>query len=173
MSKLAKTMLLGVAAVAVGLTGQKAVGGEVFPNVDDLCSFAQFGPEKYQVGNDGNSRLIWDYINPSPTKYLGSALWILNPQGQVVATGDTQIPASVGTGIDTFGNSNIAIHIQPSGNTTLAFAGVLPRLLPSPPPLLHTSPPWLLTVQRSAMASGGYLGGLGTQSGVADVGLKV
>src|SRR5260221_1315732 len=169
MSKLAKTMLLGVAAVAVGLTGQKAVGGEVFPNVDDLFSFAQFGPEKYQVGNDGNSRLIWDYINPSPTKYLGSALWILNPQGQVVATSDTQIPASVGTGIDTFGNSNIAIHVQPSGNTTLAFAAVVTPATTSTPPTVDRFATWTFNAHGKLIAFGGYYGPFGTQTAVANL----
>ena len=168
MLKITKVLLLGVAATLVGLTGLKAVGGEVFPNVDDIFSFAQFGPEKYQVGNDGNSRLIWDYLNPSPTAYLGSALWILNPQSQVVAAGDTQIPASVGRGINTVGNSNIAIHVQASGNTTLAFANVITPATSTSPPIVDSFATWTFNAQGKLIASGGWYGPFG-QTAVANI----
>jgi hypothetical protein len=81
---------------------------------------------KMKVGQDGNIRLIWDFV--AGTAYSGSVLWILNPSGSVVAVGNPSVPASVGfgkqneSGKSTGIGSNIMLYAQPSGNTTLAFA---------------------------------------------------
>lgn len=89
---------------------------------------------KTAVGSDGLLRLLFDY-NPSlfPTDtYSGSALWIIDPNGSVVAAGSPTIPASIGSEafalevIDhTFfaltQRSNTAIFAQADGNTTVLF----------------------------------------------------
>ena len=98
---------------------------------------------KTAVGQDGNLRLIWDY-NVSkfaaPSTYgsgLGSALWILDPNGGLVATGSSLIPPSIGsvrafeyvfvsgattpTFLARYERSNTLLFAQPSGNTTVAF----------------------------------------------------
>jgi hypothetical protein len=163
MSKLVKTMLLGVAAVVVGFTGQRAVAGESFPNVYDLTTgFDQFLGAKYEVGSDSNSRLIWDYFNPTPFTYLGSVLWILNPQGQVVAAGDTQIPMSVGTGINTLGTSNIAIRVQASGNVTVAFAHVVTPATTTTQAVVDGFSTWTYNAQGKLIAFGGPYGPFGS-----------
>jgi hypothetical protein len=82
---------------------------------------------KTAVGKDGLYRLIFDY-NPKKfsgaSTYAGSALWIIDPNGSLVAAGSPTVPASVGatfTTISPYERSNIGVIAQPSGNTTLVF----------------------------------------------------
>jgi hypothetical protein len=79
---------------------------------------------KTAVGQDGLFRLLFDF-NPSNTgtsTYTGSALWIIDPNGSVVASGNPTIPASVGASfLFPYERSNTAIFAQPSGNTTVLF----------------------------------------------------
>src|SRR6202011_2985628 len=49
---------------------------------------------KMKVGQDGNIRLIWDYV--SGGVYSGSALWILSPSGSLLAAGNAIVPANIG-----------------------------------------------------------------------------
>lgn len=119
LAALAATCLCGHA-----YAGAKAVIGGAFavPLLD----------AKTAVGKDGLLRLIFDY-NPSQggTTYAGSALWIINPNGSVVAAGNPTIPASVGsfyfstkggkTPIFPFERSNTAMYPQADGNTTVLF----------------------------------------------------
>jgi hypothetical protein len=100
-----------------------------------------FFDAKTAVGGDGNYRVIWDYNvakEPAPSTYNGSGLWIINPNGGIVATGSPTIPASVGSvraqeyafisGTTTvaliarYERSNTLLFAQPDGNTTVVFA---------------------------------------------------
>ena len=122
-------MLLAAVAAAFSCghvyAGAKAVIGGAFavPLLD----------AKTAVGKDGLLRLIFDY-NPAtgtPSTYSGSALWIIDPNGSVVAAGSPTIPASVGTFLFTtkggtipifpVERSNTALFAQNSGNTTVLF----------------------------------------------------
>ncbi len=120
------------AAAAIGMCGQayagaKAVVGGAFAN--------QLLDAKTAVGQDGLLRVLFDY-NPSTggpssaSTYAGSALWILDPNGGLVAAGNATIPASVGTfyfatkgGAPIFGveRSNTVLFPQADGNTTVIF----------------------------------------------------
>jgi hypothetical protein len=54
--------------------------------------------------------------------YTGSALWILNAQGEVVGAGNPLIPP-VGTGLISSNISNLAIHVySTTNNSQVAFA---------------------------------------------------
>lgn len=80
-------------------------------------------------------RLVFDYNPsklPSPSTYSGSALWIIDPNGSVVAAGSPTIPASIGSDVfevvlfNSLGaflteRSNTAIFAQADGNTTVLF----------------------------------------------------
>ena len=119
-------MLAALAATCMcghAYAGAKAVIGGAFavPLLD----------AKTAVGTDGLLRLIFDY-NPSQggTTYAGSALWIIDPNGSVVAAGNPTIPASVGSfyfstkggkPIFPFERSNTAMYPQADGNTTVIF----------------------------------------------------
>lgn len=122
-------MLLAAAAVTClcghAYAGAKAVIGGAFavPLLD----------AKTAVGKDGLLRLIFDY-NPAtggPSTYTGSALWIIDPNGSLVAAGSPTIPATVGTFYFTtkggstpifpVERSNTAIFAQDDGNTTVIF----------------------------------------------------
>jgi hypothetical protein len=120
-------MLAALAATCIcghAYAGAKAVIGGAFatPLLD----------AKTAVGTDGLLRLIFDY-NPSQggKTYQGSALWIIDPNGSVVAAGIPTIPASVGSfyfstrggtiPIFPFERSNTAMYPQADGNTTVLF----------------------------------------------------
>lgn len=87
---------------------------------------------KTAVGTDGLLRVIFDY-NPATggtSTYSGSALWIIDPNGSLVAAGNAIIPASVGTFyFRTIGGkpifpterSDTALFPQADGNTTVIF----------------------------------------------------
>ena len=96
---------------------------------------------KTAVGGDGNFRVIWDYNVakfPTPSTYNGSGLWIIDPNGGIVATGSPTIPASVGSVpafefvfvsggtpppfLARYERSNTLMFAQPDGNTTVVFA---------------------------------------------------
>jgi hypothetical protein len=129
-------MLAALAATCIcghAYAGAKAVIGGAFavPLLD----------AKTAVGKDGLLRLIFDY-NPSTggSTYQGSALWIIDPNGSVVASGNPTIPKSVGSfyfstkgGSPIFPveRSNTAMYPQADGNTTVLFyfgLGVNPLL---------------------------------------------
>ena len=129
MKRSAKIMLLAAAAATCVCghvyAGAKAVIGGAFavPLLD----------AKTAVGKDGLLRLIFDY-NPATggaSTYGGSALWIIDPNGSLVAAGNVNIPASVGTfyfatkggntPIFPVERSNTAIFAQDDGNTTVLF----------------------------------------------------
>jgi len=120
-------LLAAVAATCIcdhAYAGAKAVIGGAFavPVLD----------AKTAVGKDGLLRLIFDY-NPSTggKTYQGSALWIIDPNGSVLASGNPTIPASVGSfyfttrggSIPIFPveRSNTAMYPQADGNTTVLF----------------------------------------------------
>jgi hypothetical protein len=139
MKRSVRIMLLAAAAVTClcghAYAGAKAVIGGAFavPLLD----------AKTAVGKDGLLRLIFDF-NPATggtSTYSGSALWIIDPNGSLVAAGNATIPASVGTfyfttkggSIPIFPveRSNTAIFAQDDGNTTVLFyygAGADPLL---------------------------------------------
>ena len=120
------TILAALAATGIcghAYAGAKAVIGGAFavPLLD----------AKTAVGKDGLLRLIFDY-NPSTGghTYQGSALWIIDPNGGVLASGSPTIPASVGSfyfstkgGSPIFPveRSNTAMYAQADGNTTVLF----------------------------------------------------
>jgi len=118
---LAALAATGLCSHAYG--GAKAVVGGAF-GVDLLDA-------KTAVGQDGMLRLVFDY-NPSEGgfTYDGSAVWVINPKGSVVAVGTPTIPASVGAFYYTtpfgkpqfpFERSNTAVFGQADGNTTVIF----------------------------------------------------
>ena len=117
------------------LCGYRAYAG-ARPVIGGIPS-SSFFDAKTAVGNDGMLRLIFDYnTSKFPTLTYGSgpgsALWIIDPNGSVVATGSPTIPASVGSDVFAVAllnrtynflneRSNLAIFVQPSGNTTVLF----------------------------------------------------
>lgn len=122
MKRLAKAALLAVIAF-MGLTGREARGA-AFPSVINLyVPFSQFQAQRSETGPDGNNRFIWDFYatnNKTLTNLEGSAVWILDPTGNLVAA-STTIP-SVGNLISPSTFSNIALHVNSDNNTSLAFA---------------------------------------------------
>jgi hypothetical protein len=133
--KMKRSGIIMLAVLALScLCGYRAYAG-ARPVVDGLLSL-QFFDAKTSVGNDGMLRLLFDYSPApagSPSTYSGSALWIINPNGSVVAAGSPTIPASIGsdiyaaallntpTFISPFERSNTAIFAQADGNTTVLF----------------------------------------------------
>jgi hypothetical protein len=116
-------MFAALAAVCLG--GKLAYGG-ARPVLGSDFALA-LDDAKTAVGKDGLYRLIFDY-NPSKvggvSTYAGSALWIIDPNGSVLAAGSPTVPGSIGatfTGISPYERSNIGLFAQPSGNTTLVF----------------------------------------------------
>lgn len=119
-------MLLAAAAATCicghAYAGSKAVFGGAFAN--------QLLDAKTAVGQDGLLRFIFDYNAGSGgvSTYSGSALWIVDPNGGLVASGNPTIPASVGSfffntlngaKLFSFERSNTVLFAQPSGNTTV------------------------------------------------------
>jgi hypothetical protein len=123
-----KIALLAIVAAAclVGsaYAGAKAVVGGAFAT--------QLLDAKTAVGQDGLLRVLFDY-NPAEggaSTYSGSALWIINPNGSLVAAGNPTIPASVGTfyfathggdPIFPVERSRTVLFPQADGNTTILF----------------------------------------------------
>ena len=120
-------MLLAAAAATFicghAYAGAKAVIGGAFAS--------QLLDAKTAVGQDGILRLLFD-INPSKGgfTYAGSTLWLIDPNGGVVAAGNPTIPASVGSfyfatkgGDPIFGveRSRTVLFAQADGNTTVLF----------------------------------------------------
>lgn len=122
MKRLAKAALLAAIAF-MGLTGREAWGAG-FPSVINLyVPFSQFQNQRSQTGPDGNNRFIWDYYATNKktlTTLEGSAVWILDPTGNLVGASATIPP--VGNLISSSTFSNIALHVSSDNNTTLAFA---------------------------------------------------
>lgn len=118
MTKWEKPILTAMALLT--FSGELACG-ETYPNIDDqLTPFSDFANAKEGVGSDGNERFIWDYFEGKA--YKGSALWILNPQGQLIGAGNATIP-SAGTGLVSATTSNLAIHVYAgTNNSQVAFA---------------------------------------------------
>lgn len=122
-----------LAAMAASCVGGELAYAGARPGIDGIFSGSLF-EAKTAVGQDGLYRLLWDYNPapaPGPSTYGGSALWIVDPNGGVVAAGSPLIPASVGAtffptsfgsrNLFLFERSNTAIFAQPSGNTTILF----------------------------------------------------
>jgi len=124
--------MLAVIALSC-LCGYRAYAG-ARPVIGGITS-SSFFEAKTAVGGDGLLRLIFDYnpaLFPAPSTYGGSVLWIIDPNGSVVAAGSQMIPSSVGTDVfevAVLGNtftalterSNTAIFAQADGNTTVLF----------------------------------------------------
>jgi hypothetical protein len=125
--------MLAVLALSC-LCGYRAYAG-ARPVIGGILS-SSFFDAKTAVGSDGMLRLIFDYNTsklPSPLTYSGSALFIIDPNGSLVAAGSPTIPASIGS--DAFAvallpnvtvsflteRSNLAIFAQADGNTTVLF----------------------------------------------------
>jgi hypothetical protein len=119
MKKLFNATLLSVVAI-LGVSSHTLHASSLPAVIQDLVPFAQFLNQRSENGPDGNNRLIWDYVDVNTRTYSGSALWILDPTGNLVAAGNVNVPGSVGG----FGlnYSNIALHVSSTNNTTLAFA---------------------------------------------------
>jgi hypothetical protein len=132
MKSSARIIMLAVLALSC-FCGDRVFAG-ARPAIGGLFSLSFFDA-KTAVGGDGLLRLLFDY-NPSkvplPSTYSGSALWIIDPNGSVLATGSPLIPASIGsdafivelfnrTGNFLVERSNTAIFAQADGNTTVLF----------------------------------------------------
>jgi hypothetical protein len=117
MKKLVTKILL-TAAVITSAAGQCAYASD--PDIYDFEFGLQLLQAKTGLGQDGNSRVIWDNFDNGV--YTGSSFWILDSTGALVAAGSPGIPASIGYGIITGeSKSNIILYGQADGNTTLAF----------------------------------------------------
>jgi hypothetical protein len=160
MLRLLKAFLLAT-VVVIGATGHNAYGLAIPLTLDIAVPYKQFNVTKHQVGADNNVRFLWDYVTAAG--YNGSVLWILNPQGQLVATGDTQIPASIGTGISPLGLalSNTAINVAGSGNVTVVFAHVITPATTSTPAVVDSFSTWTYNAQGTLIAFGGPYGPFG------------
>jgi hypothetical protein len=125
-----KIALLAIVAAAC-LVG-RAYGG-ARPVIDGLFSISLFDA-KTSVGSDGLLRVLFDY-NPalagSKSTYSGSVLWIIDPNGGLVAAGNATIPPSVGSSflnstilgksVFPYERSNTGLFAQADGNTTVLF----------------------------------------------------
>jgi hypothetical protein len=124
--------IIMLVALAASCVSTKLASAAARPVVGGLFSSSLFDA-KTAVGKDGLFRMLWDY-NPArsgSSTYSGSALWILDPNGSVVAAGSSLIPASIGSSFLTAtiqGRtvfraevSNTALFAQNDGNTTVLF----------------------------------------------------
>lgn len=121
MKNLVSATLFGV-AVILGLSNQPAQSA-AFPAVLNWEPFLQLDlVPKSQTGPDHNNRFLWDYFDLTSGTYQGSVLWILDPTGNVIGTGDTMIPASVGgfSGSPTIASDTV-FHVNSDNSTTVAF----------------------------------------------------
>lgn len=163
MKNLVNATLVAAAAI-VGLTCQEA-GASPFPAViQSFVPFAQFLNQRSEDGPDGNNRFIWDYVDVTTKTYSGSALWILDPNGNFVGTGNVAIPASVGGfQFDPDSFSNIALHVSSTNNTTLAFAFVSKAATSTKPALVTSFGTWTFNAQGNLIAFSGPTGFNGLQ----------
>jgi hypothetical protein len=139
-------MKRSVRVVLLAAMAATCVCGHVYAGAKPVIGGAFAAPlldAKTTVGKDGLLRVVFDY-NPASggaSTYSGSALWIIDPNGTLVAAGNPTIPASVGsfyfatkggpTPIFPVERSNTAIFAQDDGNTTVLFyygAGANPLL---------------------------------------------
>ena len=112
-------------AGALAYFGGHLAYGNAKPVVGGVPYLPLFEAKTAQGEKDGILRVIWDY-NPSKTTtlgYGGSALWLIDPNGTVAATGNPTIPSTVGASFVGFpiDRSNLFISAQASGNTTVVF----------------------------------------------------
>ncbi len=122
MKRLVKISML---AGALAYFGGHLAYGNAKPVVGGVPYLPLFEAKTAEGEKDGILRVIWDY-NPSKTTtlgYGGSALWLIDPNGTVVATGNPTIPSTVGASFVGFpiDRSNLFISAQASGNTTVVF----------------------------------------------------
>ena len=117
--KLVSTTLFGV-AVMIGFSSQKA-HALALPAILNFLPTVEVAAPKSEAGPDGNNRFLWDYFSTSGSSYLGSALWILDPAGNVIGTGDTMVPATVGGLGGVLAISFTQLHVNADNTTTLAF----------------------------------------------------
>ena len=108
-------------AIAISTFNAHLARAGSYPAINDqLTPFSDFANAREGVGSDGNERFIWDTF--AGDSYTGSALWILNAQGEVIGAGNPLIP-SVGTGLISSQISNLAIHVySTTNNSQVAFA---------------------------------------------------
>jgi len=116
MKNLFKKTLLAACAL-VGLGGQLGIAA-TFPDAFLFPNNIFFDGQS-RVGLDGKERLVWN-IAPGATTYGGSIIWILDGQGNFLASGQPQIPATVGWP-GPGGNERFIVQGQADGNTTVAF----------------------------------------------------
>jgi hypothetical protein len=124
--------MIMLAALAASCVSTKPAFAAARPVVDGLFSLSLFDA-KTAVGKDGLYRLLWDYspATSGSSTYSGTALWILDPNGSVLAAGNALIPASIGGSFLTAKiqgrtvlrteRSNTALFAQDDGNTTVLF----------------------------------------------------
>ncbi len=113
MKRLVKISML---AGALAYFGGHLAYGNAKPVVGGVPYLPLFEAKTAQGEKDGILRVIWDY-NPSKTTtlgYGGSALWLIDPNGTVVATGNPTIPSTVGASFVGFpiDRSNLFISAQ-------------------------------------------------------------
>jgi hypothetical protein len=135
------------------------------PGILNFLPTAQIAFPKSEAGPDGNNRFLWDiYDLSSGTVYKGSTLWILDPTGNVIGTGDTMVPASVGAVASTIATSFTLLHVNPDNSTTLAFQFGGGLLAGSPISAFGT---WTYNAQGKLIAFSGPTGFAGLQ--IADM----
>lgn len=156
---------LAVAAAVVGLTAQQEAHASSFPAViQGFVPFAQFLNQRSEAGPDGNNRFIWDYVDITSKTYSGSTLWILDPSGSLVASGNVAIPASVGGfQLENESFSNIALNVSSTNNTTLAFAFVSKAATSTAPAVVTSFGTWTYNAQGNLVAFSGPTGFNGLQ----------
>src|ERR1700759_2069198 len=89
--------MIMLAALAASCVSTKPAVAAARPVVGALFSLSLFDA-KTAVGKDGLFRVLWDYspAKSGPSTYSGSALWLIDPNGSVLASGNPIIPASIG-----------------------------------------------------------------------------
>src|SRR5258707_14749054 len=96
MKRLVKISML---AGALAYFGSPLAFGAAKPVLGGLPYIPLFDAKTAVGGKDGMLSVIWDYNpahKPAPDSYGGSALWLIDPNGSLVAAGNPTIPATVG-----------------------------------------------------------------------------
>lgn len=132
--------IIMLAALAASCVSSNLAFAGARPGVDGLPSLSLFDA-KTAVGKNGMLSLLWDNgasRSPAPGTYGGSSLWIIDPNGSVVAVGNALIPKTIGSSflISTiqgrtvlrWERSNTAVFAQDDGNTTVLFYNGLSSL---------------------------------------------